>query len=130
MADFTGIIVEESLENEAVLSKVKIVSTEVEDVTPEHKTPWIKTWTMHTVSIKESEAQKIAEEISKSLDRDHEWYADFKNDKFHIIIFRAKVFKVDRSKPDQYAKVTKYGVSVGIPEYQLDFSPHIKEWQR
>ena len=43
---------------------------------------------------------------------------------------RDKVFKVDRSKPEEYKQVTEYGLSLGIPDYQLDFSPHIKQWQR
>jgi len=130
MTNFNGVIIEESLENKDVLQKVKIIETKVEEVTEEHKTPWIKQWTLHTVEIPENQADEIAEDLSDSLDSEHDWYADFKNDKFHYIIFRNKVFKVDRSKPEQYQDVTKYGVSLGIPDYQLDFSPHIKEWER
>lgn len=126
----TGVIIEESLENKDVLKKVKIVGTKVERVTEEHKTPWIKQWTLHTVEIPENKADKIAEELSKSLDSQHAWYADFKNDAWHYIVFRGKFFKVDRSKKEQYANVTKYGISLGIPDYQLDFSPDIKEWER
>ena len=130
MTNFNGVIIEESLENKDVLQKVKIIKTKVEDVTKEHKTPWIKEWTLHTVEILENQADKIAEDLSNSLDSEHSWYADFKNDKFHYIIFRNKVFRVDRSKPEQYGDVTKYGLTLGIPDYQLDFSPHIKEWER
>jgi len=130
MTNFNGVIIEESLENKDVLQKVKIIKTKVEEVTEEHKTPWIKQWTLHTVEILENQADEIAEDLSKSLDSEHNWYADFKNDKFHYIIFRNKVFKVNRSKPEQYDDVTKYGLSLGIPDYQLDFTPHIKEWER
>ena len=130
MTNFNGVIIEESLENKDVLQKVKIIKTKVEEVIEEHQTPWIKQWTLHTVEILENQADEIAEDLSKSLDSEHDWYADFKNDKFHYIIFRNKVFKVDRSKPKQYQDITKYGVSLGIPDYQLDFSPHIKEWER
>lgn len=130
MMNFNGVIIEESLENKDVLRKVKIITTKVKEVTEEHKTPWIKQWTLHTVEIPENLADKIAEDLSSSLDSEHSWYADFKNDKFHYIIFRNKVFKVDRSKPKEYDDVTKYGLSVGIPDYQLDFSPDIKEWKR
>jgi len=130
MTNFNGVIIEESLENKDVLQKVKIIKTKVEKVTEEHQTPWIKQWTLHTVEILENQADEIAEDLSKSLDSEHDWYADFKNNKFHYIIFRNKVFKVDRSTPEQYQDVTKYGVSLGIPDYQLDFSPHIKEWER
>ena len=130
MTNFNGIIIEESLENKDVLQKVKIIKTEIEEVTKEHKTPWVKQWTLHTVEILENQADEITEDLSKSLDPEHPWYADFKNDDYHYVIFRNKVFKVDRSKPEQYSEVTKYGVSSGIPDYQLDFSPHIEEWQR
>ena len=130
MTNFSGVIIKESLEYKDVLQKVKIIGTKVEEVTEEHKTPWIKQWTLHTVEILENQADEIAEDLSNSLDSKHDWYADFKNDKFHYIIFRNKVFRIDRSKPEQYQDVTKYGVSLGIPDYQLDFSPHIKEWER
>ncbi len=130
MKNFNGVIIEESLVNKDVLGKVKIIKTNVEQVTKEHKTPWIQQWTLHTVEILENQADNIAEEVSKALDTAHDWYADFKNNNFHYIIFRNKVFKVDRSKPEQYDNVTKYGISLGIPDYQLDFSPDIKEWER
>ena len=130
MTNFNGIIIEESLENKDVLQKVKIIKTEIEEVTEEHKTPWVKQWTLHTVEILENQADEITEDLSKSLDPEHSWYADFKNGDYHYVIFRNKVFKVDRSKPEQYSEVTKYGVSLGIPDYQLNFSPHIKEWGR
>jgi hypothetical protein len=130
MKNFNGVIIEESLENKDVLGKVKILKTDVSQVKEKHKTPWIKQWTLHTVEIFENQADNIAEEISMSLDSEHNWYADFKNMDFHYIIFRNKVFKVDRAKSEQYDDVTKYGVSLGIPDYQLDFSPHIKEWEK
>jgi hypothetical protein len=130
MVDYKGVIIEESLENKDVLAKVRIVSTKVEPVTEGHKTPWVKQWTLHNVEVSEDKADMITEDLSKSLDSKHNWYADFKNDKFHYIIFYNKVFKVDRSKSEQYSDVTKYGLTLGIPDYQLDFSPHIKEWER
>ncbi len=129
--NFNGIIIEESLKNKDILKKVKILKTEVEEVTPKHNTPYLKKWTLYTVEIFENQIDEIVEELSKSLDSSHgDWYADFKNDFYHYIIFRNKVFKIDRSKPEQYQEVVKYGSSLGIPDHQLDFSPDIKEWKR
>lgn len=128
--NFNGVIIVESLENQDILQKVKILNTKVEEVTKEHKTPWIKQWTLYTVKIFENQADEIVEELSKSLDSEHNWYADFKNDDFHYIIFRNKVFKVACSKPEQYKEVVKYGLSLNIPYYQLDFTPDIKKWER
>lgn len=121
MTNFIGVIIEESLENKEVLKKVKILSTKVEQVVKEHETPWLSQWTLHTVEISEKDAGKIAEEISKSLDRNHggSWYADFKNETHHYIIFPDKVFFIDRKNKEQYAKAKRYGISLGIPECQL-----------
>lgn len=128
--NYTGVIIEESLENKAVLKKVKIIKTKVEKVTAKHKTPWIKQWSLHTVEISENNAEEIAKEISKSLDSEHNWYADFKNEKVHFIIFRNKVFKINRGKKEEYDRAKNYGISLGIPEYQVDFHPEVKEWER
>lgn len=128
--NYNGLIIEESIEDNSIIKKLKILNTEVEKVTDEHKTPWIKQWTLHTVEISENQVDNLAKELSEVLDSEHNWYADFKNDNFHYIIFRNKIFKVDRSKKEQYDEVIKYGVNLGIPDYQLDFSPHIKEWKR
>ena len=124
--NYKGVIIEESLDDRSILKKVDIVSTKVEEVIKSHKTPWIRQWTLHTVEIPEEKAQEIAEMISKVLESKHDWYADFKNKQFHYIVFKGKVFKVDRSKPDEYELVKKYGTDLGIPDYQLDFSPDIQ----
>ena len=128
--NYTGVIIEESLENKDILKDVKILETKVEEATEEHKTPWVKQWTLYTVEIPEDQVQNIAEKISKALDSKHNWYADFKSDTHHYIIFRDKVFFVDRHSKEQYDKAKKYGISLGIPEYQVDFHPEVKEWER
>ena len=120
--NFKGVIIEESLEDKNILKFVKVVKTKTEKVTEKHKTPWLKQWTLHTVEIPEDEAEFIANKISNSLDLEHSWYADFKNDKHHYIIFRGKVFLVNRKNKKEYDNVRKFGKSLGIPEYQLDFS--------
>ncbi len=120
--DFTGVIIEESLENSEVLKKVKITKTKIEKVTEKDKTPWIKQWTLHTVEIREDKADSIAKELDRALDSKHDWYADFKNDSYHYIIFKNKIFKIDRSKKEQYDEAVRYGISLKIPDYQLDFA--------
>jgi len=129
-SSFVGAIIEESLENKLILKKVRVLSTKIEKVTEKHRTPWISQWTLHTIEIPENRAKEIAKKISKSLDSKHVWYADFKNDKTHFIIFRNKIFKIDRTSKEQYEEATKYGISLGIPEYQVDFSPDVKKWKR
>ena len=128
--NYKGIIIEESLENKDILKDVKISDTKIEEVTEKHKTPWIKQWTLHTVEIPENQARNVAEKISKTLDREHSWYADFKNQTHHYIIFRDKAFFIDRKSKEQYDEAKHYGISLGIPEYQVDFAPDDKIWER
>ena len=129
--NFEGVIIEESLTDASVLADVNILSTKIEPITEKHKTPWIKQWTLHTVEIPLEKATEIADKISKALDQNHDWYADYKNDKEHYVIYSNKVFHItDRSDKKQYDEATKYGISIGIPDYQVDFSPHITQWRR
>ena len=124
---YQGVIIEESLEKPDVLDKVKILETKIEEVTEEHKTPHLKQWTLHTVEVSDDQADKIAEEISGVLNTANgHWYADFKNEQSHYVIFRNKVYKLDRTDKAGYDEITKYGIALGIPDYQLDFSPEIK----
>lgn len=128
--NYIGVVIEESLEDKSFLNKIKIISVEVEDVNKEHKTPWLDRWTLDTVEIEEDKAKEIAEEISMSLEKEHPWYADFKNNEHHFIIFRNKVFFIDRQSKEQYDVAKQYGISLGIPEYQVDFHPDIVEWKK
>ena len=129
--NFKGIIIEESLTDTSVLDDANIVSTKVESVTEKHKTPWVKQWTMHTVGIPAGRVNEVAEKLSKALDKDHSWYADFKTETEHYVIYTDKVFHItDRTDKKQYDKATAYGISIGIPDYQVDFSPHLKQWER
>lgn len=120
---YTGVIIEESLENKNVLGMIKVVSTRVRPVTDKHKTPWVTQWTLHTVEVPEEQADIVAEELSRDLDAQHAWYADFQNEKYHYIVYRGKIFKVDLSSPALYKDAKEYGMSLGIPEYQVNFVP-------
>ena len=120
MNNYTGTIIEESLEDKQVLSKIKILSTKIEQVTQKHQTPWLAQWTLRKVEIAEDQADKIAEMLSRVLQKNY-WYADYKNDKWHYIVYSDKIFKVDRQNPILYKDAKQYGLSLGIPPYQVDF---------
>ncbi len=126
--NYKGTIIEESLENTDVLKKVRILSTKVEPIKEAHHTPWLKQWTLHKVEIDEAKADEVADEISQNIDssHSHSWYADYKNAKWHYIIFPNKIFKIDRADTAGYLEAKKYGVALGIPKQQVDFSPDIK----
>lgn len=129
--NYKGIIIEESLQDNTILDEVRILEIKVEPITPAHKTPWLRQWTLHTVEIPEDKSDSIADKMSRSFDPEHpHWYADYKNDAFHFIIYAGKVFKVDRANPVLYKEAKAYGISIGIPEYQVDFAPDDTVWER
>jgi len=127
--DYEGIIIEESLEDRSVLDSVQILDKRVEPISAHHRTPWLERWTLHTVRIPESKARQVAEGLSHALDAAHpaSWYADFKNETHHYVIYRERVFYIDRRSREQYAKAVDYGVSRGLPEHQADFLALIED---
>ena len=128
--NYKGVIIEESLESTDVLKDVVILETKIESVTEEHKTPWLKQWTLHTVEVSKETADSVAEKLSENLEKEHNWYADYKNDRYHYVIYRGKVFKIDLANPALYKEAQQYGIALGIPEYQVDFAPDDKVWER
>lgn len=119
--DYEGIIIEESLSNSNIMKDLKIVNTEVSKITEKEGTPWLKKWTMHTVKIREDEIDVYTEKLSKIIETEHcnNWYCDFKNEQFHYVVFSNKIFKIDRKNKQDYDKMKKYAILLGLPEYQL-----------
>ncbi len=124
--NYQGTIIAESLGDESILQEVNIVSTKVEVVTEKHKTPWLSQWTLHSVKIPEKNADAFSEKISQSFDKHHpNWFVDYKNNLYHFVIFSQKIFKVGLANPTLYKDAKTYGMSIGIPDYQLEFGPVI-----
>lgn len=132
MDPYIGTIIAESLENKELLTKLKILSTRVESVTDKHCTPWLQQWTLHKVEIPEIDVQRITEKISKAIDSKQpgSWYADYKNSHHHYIIFKDKIFYIDRINKAQYDAAKEYALSLGIPAHQVDFHSDVIEWKR
>ena len=124
--EYRGVIIEESLADVSVLDDLEIEWTKVVAVKERHKTPWTEYWTLHSVSILGDCARDMAERLAKVMDATHPWYASFRSGADHYVVFRDKVFHVhDQSDRSQYEEAARYGIGLGIPEYRLDFSPHI-----
>lgn len=119
MNNYKGVIIEESLKDKKILKKIKIISTKVEKVTDKHQTPWLSQWTLDTIEVNENEVDDLAQKMSEAIDSEHGWYIDCHNDRYHYVIFKDKVFKIDRNKKSDYDEMIKYGLSIGTPDYQL-----------
>ncbi len=122
--NYRGVIIEESLTDLDIFKDVEIIETNVVPVSARHGTPWIREWTKRTVEVPEADIGAFTERLSKAIDAAHagSWYADLKNDEYHYIVFSDKVFQVPVGHPEEYAEVVAYGLSLGIPREQLDFT--------
>lgn len=120
---YRGIIIEESLSDRSILNGLRIIGTEIESVTAGHKTPWLKEWTLNEVEIEDSAIKSFVRKLQRAMETEHpSWYADFKGEQDHYIVFPRKTFFVDQRRNDTYSEAIAYGVSLGIPKQQLDFS--------
>lgn len=127
---FSGIIIEESLIDTHILKEVRVFDTTIQMVSKRHKTPWLNQWTLKHIEIMEEDADKMAEKISASLDPYHPWFAHFESSGLQYLIFRGKIFKLDRFSSHQYEAVVSYGLSIGIDPVFLRFPvSHLKEWE-
>lgn len=119
--NYQGVIITESLSNKELLNNVKILETKISQTPEKNKTPWAVQWTQNTFEIPEQDAEKFAKQLSNDLKKEHIWYADFKNEDYHFIVYRGRIFKVDLKDPIVYKEAKQYGISLGIPEHQVDF---------
>ena len=89
MEQYMGAIIEESLEDKAVLSDVHIVKTEAEDHSGE-------TWNIHWIKIDVTKLNTVIEKLMTHM-KDG-WYAHFWLNDHMIVIFRGRKF--DMRKDD------------------------------
>lgn len=118
---YKGVIIEESLSNKDALKGLKIVAQEVEKVTEAHETPWLEQWTCDTVEIPEENIDDVVRDLSASIDVKHcgNWYCDFRNEDWHYVVFRERIFKINRKRREDYAEMQKYAKELGLPEHQM-----------
>jgi hypothetical protein len=104
---YKGTIIENSLNDRSILSKVQIQNTSQAG-----------SWILHDILADE----EIIPELSESL-ADGAWYIHlWKPGKDEVkVIFKNKVFDIKFSDKSSWAEAVAYGKSIGIPDEQLDF---------
>lgn len=119
--NYKGVIIEESLVDISIIKELEVISHDVEMITEAEETPWLDRWTMDTVLIPEEKIEDYTERLSKLIEIEHceNWYCDFRNEKYHYVVFSNKVFCLDRKKKEDYKVMQEYAISIGLPKYQL-----------
>ncbi|MCI9434715.1 MAG: hypothetical protein HFI86_05555 [Bacilli bacterium] len=118
---YNGVIIEESLIDTKIIEELNILQREIEEINKEDKTPWLTKWTMDTVEIDERQIDEYTNRLSTLIDTKHcnAWYCDFRNNKYHYVVFANKVFKLDRNKKQDYIDMQEYAIKLGLPKHQL-----------
>lgn len=78
-------------------------------------------WTTIEFEADDSQADTLAQDLSRNLKSDGGWYTDFRVGADHVVIFADKVFRYQRGDREARADVVRYGESVGVPAHQLDW---------
>ena len=113
MKKYSGIIVRESFEDKEALDDLETVSIkEVGDMDNPKEI-----WNLHKVMVSKEEIKSIQKYLKQG------WYMHFwdKNQNV-IVVFRDKMFQFVYNTKVSWNPAIKYGLSLGIPKEQLDFT--------
>ncbi|MBL7074867.1 hypothetical protein ISS37_06480 [candidate division KSB1 bacterium] len=115
---FSGLLLKESLKEASVLDVIRVTKIEKWDVdnTADFQP---KTWTAIFFEGDESQVDNTAEKLSQSLKP--RWYANISTVNNEYVIFPNKVFKYTKGDKQKITEAVKYGLSLGIPDHQLDW---------
>ncbi|MFH1188769.1 MAG: hypothetical protein V1652_02910 [bacterium] len=115
---YTGLLLKESLRDEAVLSEMTVIRTEIWDV-KNAVAGQPRQWTAVHFEVAEEKVVVVARELSKSLKP--AWYLNMSGESNVFVIFHDKVFKYQKGDVVRRSEVILYGKNEGIPEHQLDW---------
>ena len=109
--DYTGIVVEESIDDNRILNYLNITKVEIsKDKNPEDR------WHMYWVEASEKDIKSVAKHIKRG-----KWYMHFWKGNEGIVVFKDKTFSFNYKDKITWKEAVDYGLSLGIPRKQLDF---------
>jgi len=107
---YTGIIVEESLDDNRILNRLAVRKIHITG----QENPSAR-WHMYEVTVSHQEISELANHIAGN------WYMHFWKGTDIIAVFRGKTLAFNYENKDTWGEVLRHGRSIGIPEEQLDF---------
>lgn len=116
---FKGFVLSESLKDPLVLNDYKKIYVTIERHTESKEHPF---WHLFKIEVEDKDIEQVAERFSKEIK--NKWYAHFWNDNIVYICFLNKIFKIRREEKwssEEYEKVKRYAIEIGIEERYLDF---------
>ena len=108
--EYKGCIVEESLDDNRVLNNLKVVKIRITDEEkPEDR------WHIYDSLLSEDKIDDLHKHLRQG------WYMHFWGNGKIIILFKGKKFEFDLDDKESWKPALDYGLSINIPEEQLDF---------
>jgi hypothetical protein len=105
MNTYQGTIIEQSLTDADILKILKVIKTWTDE-----------DWILHDVVVTEEDISHIQRSLIEGP-----WYVHVWHDNEMVIIFKEKIFRVDRFDTGTWNDAIAYGLSIGVPREQLDF---------
>jgi len=113
-----GLLLKESLTRLDVLIRIRVTKTETWNIqNPADYQPSV--WTAISFEVEESQADLLAEVLSELLKP--RWFIDASTETTVYVIFPGMVFKYPKGDGAQRELARQYGMSLNIPERQLDW---------
>lgn len=107
---YKGTIIEESLIDNRLINDLNIIKLRIsKDENPADR------WHIYTASIAKDEILRLPKIIKPK------WYMHFWQGDSIIVIFQGKTFEFNRQDKTSWSPAIEYGISIGIPQEQLDF---------
>ncbi len=116
----TGVLLEESLSDVSVLTRLNNTKTETWDV-PHAAEFQPKVWTAVSFEVSDADADVIAEALSRVL-KSPGWYIDARLDDWVYVIFPERVFKYRRGDQAGRLQAQEHALAVGVPSGQIDWA--------
>ena len=110
-----GVLIEESLEDPAVLKKVSIVSTECTHLEDETQGQQLQ---FNKIEVSESDVEDICLEVSRVIRPT--WYFHIVSGSKMFVVFRDEIMKAEKSDPESIERIIKYGTTHGILPEQIE----------
>jgi hypothetical protein len=80
------------------------------------------TWTFIEFQAEDDRADELAQQFADVLIAEGGWYADFGVRDDHVVVFAGKVFRYRKGDKAGRDEAARYGLSVGCPADQLDWT--------
>ena len=80
-------------------------------------------WSLYGIKVDRNDCESTVANIQSHMKADQPFYNHLYDDEILIVIFRERIFRVT-THASSWEEVKQYGLTLDIPEHQLDFWPN------